>query len=120
MKILIVDDSRFTRKIEGKMIKEKVKDVEIYYANDGDMGFEKYKEINPDYTIIDLLMPKMSGKELIKKIKNYDVDAKLIVVTADVQEKVKKEVLELGVLKVVNKPLNEGKINELVEVMRMC
>ncbi len=115
MKILIVDDSRFTQKIEGNLLKKNMPKSEIYYANNGEEGLEKYKELGPDFAIIDLLMPGMSGLELIEKIKGYDEEAKLVVVSADVQEKVREEVEDLGTKGFINKPLNEEKVAEILK-----
>ena len=58
MKILIVDDSTFSRKILGNLVAKYLGDVEIYFAKDGQEGLEKYKSIKPDYAFVDLLMPK--------------------------------------------------------------
>ncbi|WP_416198798.1 MAG: Response regulator receiver domain-containing protein [Sporanaerobacter sp.] len=109
MKLLIVDDSKFTQKVEGNLFKEVVPNLEIYFANDGKEGVQKYIEINPDLTIVDLLMPNMTGMELLKEIKDIDKDAKMVVVSADVQEKVKQEAYDLGALAFVNKPINKAK-----------
>lgn len=119
LKLLIVDDSKFTQKIEANLFKEVVPNVEIYYANDGKEGLEKYSEINPDLTIVDLLMPNMTGMELLKEIKDIDKDAKLVVVSADVQEKVKQEAYDLGALVFVNKPMNKGKIEQILNIVGM-
>jgi len=119
LKLLIVDDSKFTQKVEGNLFKEVVPNLEIYFANDGKEGVQKYIEINPDLTIVDLLMPNMTGMELLKEIKDIDEDAKLVVVSADVQEKVKQEAYDLGALVFVNKPMNKGKIEEILNIVGM-
>ena len=119
LKLLIVDDSKFTQKVEGNLFKEVIPDLEIYFANDGKEGVQKYIEINPDLTIVDLLMPNMTGMELLKEIKDIDKDAKLVVVSADVQEKVKQEAYDLGALVFVNKPMNKGKIEQILNIVGM-
>lgn len=119
LKLLIVDDSKFTQKVEGNLFKEVVPDLEIYFANDGKEGLQKYSEINPDLTIVDLLMPNMTGMELLKEIKDIDEDAKMVVVSADVQEKVKQEAYDLGALAFVNKPINKAKIEEILNIVGM-
>lgn len=119
LKLLIVDDSKFTQKVEGNLFKEVVPNLEIYFANDGKEGVQKYIEINPDLTIVDLLMPNMTGMELLKEIKDIDKDAKMVVVSADVQEKVKQEAYDLGALAFVNKPINKAKIEEILNIVGM-
>lgn len=119
LKLLIVDDSKFTQKVEGNLFKEVVPNLEIYFANDGKEGVQKYSEIHPDLTIVDLLMPNMTGMELLKEIKDIDKDAKMVVVSADVQEKVKQEAYDLGALAFVNKPINKAKIEEILNIVGM-
>ena len=118
LKILIIDDSVFAQKIASKFIKDKFSDCELYVANDGQEGFIKYKEINPDYTFIDLLMPKIDGKELIKLIKEYNNQAKIFVLSADVQKNVKEELEAYHIMAFINKPLNEEKMETINNLIR--
>lgn len=121
LKFLIVDDSAFSQKIATNLLKKylsNVDDITFYYANDGEEGFEKYKEIEPHYSFLDLLMPKVNGTELIQLIKEYDSKAKLFVVSADVQKNVKEEIGSYDVKAFINKPLNEEKVQAICELIR--
>lgn len=118
LKILIVDDSVFSQKVTANLIRKYFSDVELYYANDGQDGFSKYKETNPDYVFLDLLMPKINGKELIKMIKAYDEHARIIVLSADVQKNVREEIDTYNVISFINKPLNDEKAELICEMIR--
>lgn len=118
MKLLIVDDSKFSQIITSNLIKELIEDIEIFFANDGEIGFNKYKEINPDYIIVDLLMPHLNGKELIKLIKEYDSESKIFVVSADVQKNVKEEIESYGIMGFINKPFNEEKAKFIYDIIK--
>ncbi|NME95818.1 response regulator [Clostridium cochlearium] len=118
MKILIVDDSSFSKIVTSKLIKNFLKDVEVILASDGAEGFKKYKEVKPDYTFVDLLMPNINGKELIKLIKEYDKDSKIFVISADVQKSVREEVEAYGIMKFINKPFNEEKAKEVFNIIQ--
>ncbi len=118
MRVLIVDDSNFSQIVISKSIKKYLDDIECCFANDGEEGFKKYKEIKPDYVIVDLLMPKLNGRELIKLIKEYDKTAKVIVVSADVQKTIKEEIKEHDVMAFINKPFNEEKAKALCDIMK--
>lgn len=118
MKILIVDDSIFSQKITGTLLKKEIKDVELYFAADGDEGFKKFRSIDPDYVFVDLLMPRMNGKELTKAIKEYDSEAKIIILSADVQKSVKIEMEEYNIISFINKPFNEEKAKEIIKVIK--
>jgi CheY-like chemotaxis protein len=109
MKILVVDDSVFSQKITCNLMKGLLTDTEFIVAGDGEEGLEKYKAIQPDYLFVDLLMPKLDGKELIRLVKEIDSTAKIIVISADVQKNVREELEKADILAFINKPLNEDK-----------
>ncbi len=117
MKLLIVDDSKFSQMIAEKHMKELFKDIEITFANNGEEGFNKYKELHPDYVFIDLLMPIINGQELVRLIKEYDKDSKIFVVSADVQKTVKKEMEGYGIMGFINKPFDEEKSQLVFEAI---
>ncbi len=118
MKILIVDDSVFSQKINAQYIRMFLKDAEIVFANDGLEGLERYKELQPDYVFLDLLMPKLHGKELLNLIKQHDHNARIIVISADVQKNVREEISQYGILQFINKPFNEEKAKTICGLIR--
>jgi two-component system, chemotaxis family, chemotaxis protein CheY len=105
-KILIVDDSPIARKMLKSCL-PKDQGFEFYEACDGREGVEKYKSICPDLTFMDLTMPVMTGYEAIAEIIKHDSNALVIVVTADVQLKAIKTVLDSGAYMVLRKPLKK-------------
>lgn len=117
-KILIVDDSNFSQKINSNLLKKYIEDVQIFFADDGKEGFKKYTEINPDYVFVDLLMPKINGKDLIALIREYDADAKIAIVSADVQKAVKEEVEAFNIMAFINKPFNEEKAQYICDMIK--
>lgn len=118
MKFLIVDDSRFSQIILSNHLKEFFHDAEIIMAADGEEGFNKYKEERPDYVFIDLLMPKVNGQELVRLINEYDSKHKIFIVSADVQKNVKEEMESFGIIKFINKPINEEKTKLIYETIK--
>lgn len=118
MKILIVDDSNFSQKITSSFVRKYIENAEIYFANDGQDGFEKYKEIKPHYIFVDLLMPKMNGHEMIKLVKEYDNAAKIFVISADVQKSVREELEKCGIISFINKPIDEEKAKFISDMIR--
>ncbi len=118
VKVLIVDDSVFSQKIAANLIKKYMDDVELTFANDGEEGIELYEKFKPDFIITDLLMPKLSGQELIKLIKAQDESAKIIVISADVQKNIREEVEAYNILAFLNKPLQDEKAQLICNLMR--
>lgn len=91
--------------------------MKIFFANDGEEGFEKYKKTNPDYVFIDLLMPNVNGQELIKLIKEYDENSNIFVISADVQKNVREEIQSYGIIQFINKPFTDEKAKSVAEVI---
>ena len=117
-KVLIVDDSVFSQKIAANLIKKYMGDVELSFANDGEEGIELYEKLKPYFVITDLLMPKLSGQELIRLIKAHDKFAEIIVISADVQKNIREEVEAYNILAFLNKPLQDEKAQLICNLMR--
>ncbi len=69
-KILVVEDDNFYRKIYKK--KFEVGGYEVETAENGIEGIEKMKGFKPDLVFMDLMMPKMDGFEMMKKVMEDD------------------------------------------------
>jgi len=80
-KILIVDDENILLELLSKKFKEEGFEVEM--ASDGEEGFKKALEILPDLIILDVVMPKVNGLEMLAKLRNNEQgkDIKVIVLT---------------------------------------
>ncbi|OGY26521.1 MAG: hypothetical protein A2Z11_00875 [Candidatus Woykebacteria bacterium RBG_16_43_9] len=65
--LLIEDDSLFVKMYQKKFAHE---GLELEAAYDGAEGIEKTKALKPSIIILDLMLPKMSGSEVLKKIKD--------------------------------------------------
>ena len=110
-KILIVDDSRVSRIIIKKCIGSS-DEYEFCEAENGQVGLEEYRNFRPDVVFLDLTMPVMDGRGFLKEIKKVDGNARVIVCTADVQQKALDEVFSLGAISVVKKPPAKESIQE--------
>jgi len=82
IRILIVDDHAVVRKgIRALLATEPTLEV-VDEAVDGHEAVGKYEELLPDILLLDLLMPKMSGIEVIRELKGKYSDAKILVLTS--------------------------------------
>lgn len=113
-KILVVDDSPVSVKIMKSCI-PKDQGYELFDANNGQVGVEKYKAIKPDLVFMDLTMPVMNGFEALQEIIKYDEKAMVIIVTADVQVKAIAQAHDLGAFTVVKKPPAKDTIAAAIE-----
>jgi CheY-like chemotaxis protein len=112
-KILIIEDSNFQRKIVSKFIREE--GHEVYEAANGKIGLEMIKEHQPDFIFCDLVMPELDGFEVLKALKEKKSTIPIVILTSDIQLPVKEQCLELGALEFINKPANQGKIQEALK-----
>jgi two-component system chemotaxis response regulator CheY len=108
-KILLVDDSPIARKILRSCM-PKDQEYEFHEAGDGQEGLNKFVEIKPDVTFLDITMPIMDGIESLEAMKNTDKDAVIIMCTADIQPKTMLKVAALGALTVIKKPPSKEKV----------
>ena len=119
-KILVVDDSPISIKIIKSCI-PKDAGYELFDAADGQMAVEKYKEIKPDLTFMDLTMPVMTGFQALEEIMKMDTKAMVIILTADVQIKAIAKAHDLGAFSVLKKPPSKesvaGAIKEAEEAL---
>lgn len=67
-KLLVVEDSSVPRQMILEMLKSKK--LQVRSAEDGVEALEQVKLDPPDLVILDIVMPKMNGYEVCRKIKN--------------------------------------------------
>jgi two-component system, chemotaxis family, chemotaxis protein CheY len=79
-KILIVDDTTFMRTILKTILLEE--GYEVIEAADGYQCIFEYANSNPDLVLLDILMPKMDGIMALKALISYDLNAKVIMISA--------------------------------------
>jgi len=87
----------------------------LYTAENGLIGLELYKKYAPDIVISDIRMPVMNGLEMVKSIKEIDVDANIIFTTAHSESSYLLEAIELQVDGYLLKPVQKRAMLELIE-----
>lgn len=114
--ILIVDDSEGIRTIL-KMTLE-FKGYNILEAEDGQRAYETLKETTCDLVITDLAMPRMTGLELLVKIRKelQNTDMPVIICTAEKGAN-EEEFLQKGANKIMTKPVAPFDLLGVVEAL---
>jgi two-component system chemotaxis response regulator CheY len=105
-RVMVVDDAMFMR-ASLKMMLEKNGYEVAGEAENGAIAVQKYKEIKPDLVTMDITMPEMDGIQALKLIKQFDADAKIVIVSAMGQEPVVKEAIISGAKSFIVKPFKE-------------
>lgn len=66
MKVLVIDDESLIRRSLSRAFK--ARGHEVVEAADGEQGFEVWKAQAPDVTFVDVLMPKLTGPQLLRRL----------------------------------------------------
>jgi len=116
-KVLIVDDAAFMRMAIKRILDGNGFEV-IGEAENGAIAVEKYKELKPDIVTMDITMPEMSGLEALKEIREFDPEAKVVMVSAMGQEGMVRETIMLGAKSFIIKPFkNDHVIQTLNKIL---
>ncbi|SHM51727.1 response regulator [Gracilibacillus kekensis] len=76
--VIIADDSRFMRRWLKQIIEKNSYEV-IAEATTGLEAVKMYQQFHPDIILIDIVMPKSNGLDALKKIKELDPKANVII-----------------------------------------
>ncbi|MFD3156968.1 response regulator transcription factor [Haloimpatiens sp. FM7330] len=110
--ILVVDDEkRILEVVEAYLKKENFK---VYTAIDGEKALKIFKEENVHLIVLDLMIPKISGEEVCRRIRTVS-DIPIIMLTAKTEENDKIEGLTIGADDYLTKPFS---VRELVVRVR--
>lgn len=80
MKVLIVDDEPLVRKSLARVCR--ARSHEVYEAADGNEGLAIWRQVEPDLVFLDVLMPGLSGPELLREISGTQNRARVILMSA--------------------------------------
>lgn len=103
--IVIADDSLLARKVLTKALPDNW-DVEISYATNGHEALQLTRDGRAAILFLDLTMPGLTGFQVLEAIRHEDLNAFVIVVSADVQPLARERVRALGALAFVAKPVS--------------
>jgi len=112
-KILIVDDSSLSRRIMRRILE--AAGHQVKEAKDGIAALKQYPLGKPDLVLLDLTMPNMPGLDVLKKLRQMDPAARVVIVTADIQRSSQEMAAEAGAAGFVTKPLTPDQVLNAVD-----
>ena len=112
-RILVVEDD--TSILRGLVDNLEYESYEVITATDGEAGYRLIQEKEPDLVILDLMLPKLSGYELCRKVRDEGVTTPILMLTARGEEADQVLGLDLGADDYVTKPFS---IRELLARIR--
>lgn len=113
-KILLVDDAAVMRLMLKNILEEAGFEV-VGEATNGAEGVRKFQELHPDLVTMDITMPQMDGIMALKKIKEIDPKAKVVMCSAMGQKSLVLEAIQAGALNFIVKPFQKEGVLTVVK-----
>ena len=116
IKVLVVDDFATMRRILKNILKQ-LGFKNLVEADDGTTAWDVLEEQKIDLVLCDWNMPKMTGLELLKKVRASEKHVKVpfLMVTAEAQKQNVIEAVQAGVSNYVVKPFTAEAISDKLE-----
>lgn len=114
-KVLVIDDSGLARKNLRRMLQGV--GHEVLEAQDGMAALEMYFAEKPDVVLLDLVMSGMYGLDVLKKLRQLDPAARVVVVSADIQTPSRDLAREYGAGAFLSKPVEEADVLSAVNAV---
>ena len=114
-RILVVDDEE--RILNFLSTKLKASGYEVLTAGDGVNGLEQAQAQEPDLVVLDLLMPRMDGLEMLKQLRAFS-PVPVIILTAKGTDTDRIKGLKLGADDYLPKPFNPDELVARIEAIR--
>lgn len=114
-KVLLVEDNEDIRKTFFEILK--LYFGEVYQACDGEEGLELFKKYRPHIVFSDVEMPKMTGLELTKSIREIDNLIPITIISAYSERDMLLEFMKLNLVEYIIKPI---KHSDLITVLEKC
>ncbi len=103
-KILVVDDEHSVRWAFEKALQKA--GYEVMLAENGIKGLSLFQSFKPDITLVDIRMPEMDGLQMLKRVREIDSEAQVIVMTAYTDMETTITAMKLGAYDFLSKPFN--------------
>jgi len=112
-RILIVDDAAFMRMMIKDILSKNGYDI-VGEAENGKVALEKYQELRPELTTMDITMPEMDGISAVKEIRKVDPKANIIMCSAMGQQAMVIDAIQAGAQDFIVKPFQPDRVLEAV------
>jgi DNA-binding response OmpR family regulator len=112
-RILLIEDDHSI--LKGLQMNLSLEGFDVVAARDGEEGLKLHRSHRPDLIVLDMMLPKQSGLDVIRAVRSDDPDTSIVVLSAKDQEADKVLALSLGADDYVSKPFG---LAELVARIR--
>ena len=104
-KLLLIDDEKAIVRVLSISLRSDGYDVVTAYS--GEEGLEVFQRESPDIVLTDIKMPGMDGLEVLKRVKDFNPDTEVIIITGHGDMGSAIEALQYGASDFINKPVQD-------------
>ncbi|PKM89929.1 MAG: two-component system response regulator [Firmicutes bacterium HGW-Firmicutes-12] len=112
--VLIVDDAAFMRMMLKDILGKNGYEI-VGEAENGQLAVEKFKELHPQLVTMDITMPEMDGISAVKKIKEIDPNARVVMCSAMGQQAMVIDAIQAGARDFIVKPFQPERVLEAIQ-----
>lgn len=113
-KLLLVDDDAYICEIMQRRLERK--NYQVFVAASGKEALSIAKEESPQIMLLDKRMPEMDGIEILKAIRRFNAEIKVIMVSADeLDPQTEKEIEPLNIFAYLHKPVSTTDLDLTIE-----
>ncbi|MGB8951293.1 MAG: sigma-54 dependent transcriptional regulator [Candidatus Aminicenantales bacterium] len=111
--VLVIDDDPLIRKTLSSHLSKQGFDVQA--VDSGEKGWQAYAETSSDLVVLDIRLPDVDGLEILRKIRERDSKASILIMTAYDDMKTTVEAIKLGAIDYLVKPLDYMALDLIIE-----
>lgn len=112
--IMVVDDEPMVRNLLSQFLT--LRGYRVRPAKDGPDALALLKQEHPQLVILDVYMPGMNGVDVLRQLRANDYKGSVIALSASQDEQLLQEMLELGSVDIMGKPVDLERLAMMVEV----
>lgn len=112
--VLVIDDEKHVRHTAKNILE--TCGYQVLSAENGIKGIDVFKSFHEkiDAVLLDMAMPKISGKETLFKLKEIDPDVKVVMTSGYIRDALYDELKELGIKRFIQKPYNVEELSKII------
>lgn len=116
--VLVVDDEQLVRDLLVQFLS--LRGYRALGVKDGAQALSMMEETPPDLILLDLMLPGMSGVEVLRRLREKHFNGAIIIVTGSSDEELLEEAWSLHPQEVISKPIDLDKLLAIVQLVLVC
>jgi DNA-binding NtrC family response regulator len=112
LRVLVVDDEAKYLRLAKINLSARGFEVEVTQA--GEEAMKKINDNQPHIVLLDVMMPRLTGDELVKMITDWKPEIRVIMVTANISQEAEEECRRNGAYAYIKKPVDFDKLAEII------